>query len=138
MVTSVPRFLALALLTMSAGTALASVTLRPAQHGPDGTLGRLPITADCRVHVLTEDGIETLHPCGESLSLAARARTLWIEQGDAISGQVEVPLAATDMALPLVPAGEVSLVDEKGVKRARVIHAGGTRFALDLASGNPA
>jgi hypothetical protein len=124
MVKSFSRLLASALWIVNAGNALASVTLRPAQL----------ITADCRVHTLTEDGLESLHPCGKSLSLPANARTLWIEQGDAISGQIEMPLASNDIELPLVPAGEVSLVREPSTKWVRIVHAGSTRFAREIAS----
>lgn len=118
-----PQILAFLLWTLSAAAAGASVTLRPVQ----------PITKDCRVHVLSEEGIESRHPCGESLSFPDRARTLWIEQSDMISGQVDIPHA--DTALVLVPAGEVSLAHQNPAKQVRVIHAGSTRFARDLVIG---
>lgn len=136
-----PRLLAIAPWVLYAGVAAASVMVRPALPGPDGTVSRVAIAADCRVHVLAEGNDETQHPCGVPLSLPAGAGTLWIEQGDAISGQVALPLDAAAADLPLVPAGNVTVTRDakpKRGERVRVIHAGATRFTREFPAEHPA
>lgn len=126
--------LVLALSILHAGVAAGAIAPRPVRVRADGTVSRV-IAADCRVHVLNAAGDESVHPCGVALSLPSGAETLWIEQGDAISGQVSLPLDAAASDLLLVPAGEVTLPAESKARprqRVRVIHAGTTRFAREF------
>lgn len=124
---------------LNAAIALASPAFWPARATGEGAI-RTPVLVDCRVHAVTAEGGETLHACGAPVSLPPRAMVVWIEQGNAISGQVAPP-ASGDVDLPLVPAGTVQLAVEAGKelgrqqRTVRLDHAGKVTFTRVLRVG---
>jgi hypothetical protein len=133
------RFILVLALVLNAVVAVASPVFWPTRATGDGAI-RTPVLADCRVHAVTGEGTETLHACGVPVSLPPRATLVWIEQGNAISGQV-TPAGSGDVDLPLVPAGTVQLTVETGKESAqqqrtvRLDHAGKVMFTRMLRVG---
>jgi hypothetical protein len=120
---------------LSAGAAVAAPIFWPARQENDRTIRVRPLP-ECRVHAVTEDGTETLHACGVSVSLPPHAHLVWIEQGNTISGQVAPPAdAAAEVDLPLVAAGAVQVdVDSHAEQQrsVRLLHAGAVRFTRTM------
>jgi hypothetical protein len=123
---------------LKVGVALAAPTFWAARTGSDGAVIRTSKLPDCRVHIATGDGSETLHACGAPVPLPPRAVAVWIEQGNAVSAQIAPPDDSRAVDLALVPAGTVQLDVEPGnaeLRTIRLFHVGSVRFSRTLTVG---